>query len=194
MKFHIPFLLICFSPVLAFAHVTSSNSAGEGAPKPTSLVPTVSLKEGAPHWYTIPYDLKYDSKWGPLPKSVVKMNPADEIVVRGSGDFSRTNAYGVLFSTTTEWEEFISGHEVKVTVITRSSSREPMRFKIAYQTNDKGFSGWYYGVANKNNTALSFSYRVPPHSKLTKDFFVVIPEDQNTDLIISEAYLQFENE
>ena len=151
--------LLALSP-LSFAHVIGSTD----------------LEDGAPHWYTKPYNLKYDSKWVNFDNSSAEMNGADDIVVSGSGDFEGKQ-YGLRFATTTEWESFISGHTVRVTLITRSSSDKPMKFKTAYMTNDNGFSGWVYGMANKKETSFVFTYKVPQITKNTKDFIVLVPED-----------------
>jgi len=158
------------------------------------VIGSTDLKDGAPHWYTQPYDLKYDAKWVHFPDSKAAMNPADEVVISGEGDFEAAKPYGVRFATSNEWEEFISGHTVRVTLNTRSSSKKPMRFKVAYLTNSDGFSGWYQGFANVKTSTLTFEYDVPEVSVLKKDFIIVVPEDQNTDFIISSAYLELVSE
>lgn len=177
MKILWPFVAVLAAPAFCYAHVIGSTD----------------LEDGAPHWYTIPYNLKYDAKWVNLKNSSAEMNAKDEIVVSGSGNFEKTQ-YGLSFSTTNEWETFISGHTVKVTLITRSSTNKPMKFKTAYMTNDNGFSGWTYGVANKNETSFVFTYKVPPLTKSSKDFVVVVPEDQDTDLIVIDGYLELVDE
>jgi len=91
------------------------------------VVGSTDLEDGAPHWYTIPYNLKYDAKWTHFPNSAVEMNGADEVVVSGSGEFEG-KLYGMRFATSLEWDKFINGHTVKVTLITRSSTDEPMKF------------------------------------------------------------------
>jgi len=155
---------------------------------------STSMKDGAPHWHTIPYDLRYDAKWVNLSNSSVELNSKDELIVSGQGDFSSNKAYGIQFSTSEEWEEFISGHKVKVTVTTRSSSKTAMRYKIAYMTNSDGFSGWHQGIANLADTTFSFEYRVPEATVLKRDFVVLVPELQNTDLIVVDAVLELMSE
>jgi len=158
------------------------------------VVGSTKLKDGAPHWHTMPYDLKYDSKWIHFPGSKAEMNPADDVVVSGEGDFSSSKPYGMRFATTNEWEEFISGHRVRVTITTRSSTKDLMQYKIAYLTNSDGFSGWYHSFAHPEGSTFSFEYDVPEVSELKKDFIIVVPEDQNTDLIISSAQLELVSE
>jgi len=156
-------------------------------------VGSTDLEDGAPHWYTIPYNLKYDAKWTHFPNSAVEMNGADEVVVSGSGEFEG-KLYGMRFATSLEWDKFINGHTVKVTLITRSSTDEPMKFRTSYTTNDNGFSGWIYGIANKKPATLTFTYKVPEHTKEAKDFVIMVPEDQDTDLIIEDGYLELVDE
>lgn len=157
------------------------------------VIGSTDLEDGAPHWYTKPYSLKYDAKWVNFENSSAEMNGADDIIVSGSGDFDGKQ-YGLRFATTEEWESFISGHTVKITLITRSSTGKPMMFKTAYMTNDNGFSGWVYGIANKEESSFSFNYKVPEITKNTKDFVVVVPKDQDTDLVIVDGYLEFVDE
>lgn len=175
--------LLCLIPVLIFSSLSSAHVIG-----------STNLEDGAPHWYTMPYDLKYDSKWTHFPESKVEMNGADEVVLSGFGDFSSAKPYGMRFAPSDEWESFISGHTVKVTLEVRSSTKDPMKFKVAYMTRDNGFSGWYMAIANPKTSTFSFTYKVPEMTKVSKDFLVVVPEDQGIDLIIRNGFLELVDE
>ena len=153
-----------------------------------------SLKDGVPHWYSSPYDLKYDARWTHFPHSKVKFNSAREVVISGRGDYSSGEIYGARFAISNDWEKYISGHKVRVTLIVRSSIEEDMPFKVSYSTNDSGQSGWHYFVARQNPTEFSFIYKVPKQTKSTKDLVVIVPGLSDVDLILSEAYLELIDE
>jgi len=145
-----------------------------------------------PAWAGRPFDLIYDGNWVVEKGSVAKLNRNDELFVVGGNGYKDNNMHGLRFSTGSDWEKFASGAMVKVTIEAKSSTASNILYKVAYVTNEVGFSGWREAVAGKEYSSFSFDYRVGEMKNGLNDFVMVFPNSPSSEegILIRKAILE----
>ena len=153
------------------------------------------VEETLPIWYGGKFDLIYDTHWASYPESEAYLTDDDYLFVTGNGPYESDIVYGLRFVGERDWENYASNNLVKVTLVAKSATAEPIRFRIAYVTNDRGFSGWKEFVAGHEFTEFSFEYRVPKLKHGNKDFINVVPDvtAKGQGVFIREAFAEVIN-
>jgi hypothetical protein len=89
----------------------------------------------------------------------------------------RTGGYSVRVPD--DFERAASGKRVRVGVVVESPDGRPVRFRLAYSTNEVGNSGWKDFTVSQSGagSTFQFDYDVPPMKDGLGDFIGILPID-----------------